>query len=356
MDVLDRQEPVENDEALLNDISIIVSDQEKEVINDTINHLPLLILDQVNHSNVFTQIDLIKGYVPERVAKKLIDFKRNSNEYGTLLIRKLPTDPDLPSTPEDGRVVTNKTSSVSEYCLFLMMMHLGEPIAYADEKEGALIQNICPIKGAEKKQENTGSVYLEFHTEDGFHPHKPDYIGLYCLKSDHERIAKTASASIRRALPHLSSGAISLLRQPFYHIRAAASFSEDEESTPYSNIMPVISGDLLEPEMCIDFFAMEAINSAAQVALDMLKAALLCVAVDYVLTPGDLLIVDNRVAAHARTGFKAHYDGSDRWLQRMFVVQDFRRSRASRAEDGHIVEPLAIELFSSDTQNNESKK
>ncbi|SEM63485.1 hypothetical protein SAMN05444354_12017 [Stigmatella aurantiaca] len=48
----------------------------------------------------------------------------------------------------------------------------GKP--YSDEKEGVLIQNICPVAGHEAKQENTGSTYLGFHTEDGFHPDKPD--------------------------------------------------------------------------------------------------------------------------------------------------------------------------------------
>ncbi len=345
---LDLFTSTEDGEGSLEAISIMLSDQEKEAIQDIIAYLPPIDLRQLDHSNIFTKVELAKSHIPERVATRLIEFKRSSNEYGTLLIRNLPVDAELPPTPEDGRMVTNKTSSISEYCLLLMMMYLGEPIAYADEKEGALIQNICPVKGFENRQENAGSVYLEFHTEDGFHPHKPDHVGLYCLKSDHEKIAKTASASIRRALPLLPSGTISLLRQPLFHIRASASFTGEGEEPTYSSLMPVLSEDLFEPELCVDFFAMEAINSVAQVALDMLKSALLSVTIGCVLTPGDLMIVDNRVAAHARNGFKAHYDGTDRWLQRMFIVQDFRRSRASRAKGGHIVEPLSIELFSAD--------
>ena len=38
------------------------------------------------------------------------------------------------------------------------------------------------------------------------------------------------------------------------------------------------------------------------------------------LEPGDLLMVDNRRAVHARTAFRPRYDGQDRWLQRVYAV------------------------------------
>jgi len=335
-----------NGDCPTNEFNIELNNQERDTISDIINYLPPIDFGRLDGSNIFTLVELAKRHIPEKIATQLIEFKRNSNNYGTLLIRNLPVDPDLPPTPEDGRISPDKTSYVSEYNLLLMMMYLGEPIAYADEKEGALIQNICPVKGFEDKQENIGSTYLEFHMEDGFHPHKPDYIGLYCLRSDHERTAKTGSASVHRALPYLSSKTISLLRQPFYRIRTSSSFSSNEEEFMYSQLMPVISGDNLEPEMCVDFYTMEAVNSVANLALEILKSSLLRVNMDCVLMPGDLMIVDNRVAAHSRTAFKPRYDGKDRWLQRLFVVQDFRRSRGSRFGGGHICVPLSLEFFS----------
>jgi len=35
------------------------------------------------------------------------------------------------------------------------------------------------------------------------------------------------------------------------------------------------------------------------------------------LQKGDLLIIDNRITSHARSKFKALYNGTDRWLQRL---------------------------------------
>lgn len=51
---------------------------------------------------------------------------------------------------------------------------------------------------------------------------------------------------------------------------------------------------------------------------------------DTVLEAGDLLVIDNAVAVHGRTPFTPRFDGTDRWLQRTFVVSDLRSSDAER--------------------------
>ena len=48
------------------------------------------------------------------------------------------------------------------------------------------------------------------------------------------------------------------------------------------------------------------------------------------LRPGDAVFVDNHLAVHGRRPFKARYDGTDRWLKRVSVTRDLRRSRALR--------------------------
>lgn len=37
------------------------------------------------------------------------------------------------------------------------------------------------------------------------------------------------------------------------------------------------------------------------------------------LRPGEMLLINNRKGAHARTAFPARYDGTDRWLQRLYA-------------------------------------
>jgi len=327
----------------MNSFTVHLEDQEQHLVRQIAQELPTIDVGSLDDDALLTTIALASKRIPERLARTLIMFRKNSNDYGTLLFRNLPIDEMLPSTPADGRICRCKTTSISESSLALLMMWLGEPIGYLDEKEGALIQNVCPVQGQENRQENTGSVYLEFHTEDGFHPFKPDFVGLLCLKSDHHHVARTGTASIRKILAHLDEETIAWLRKPLYHIRLASSFTKDLTTVKYSSVLPILSGNDGEPELCMDGHAMEATIPEAQHAMDTLEAALKAALFEVVLLPGDLLIVDNRVAAHTRTAFQPQYDGNDRWLQRMFVVQDFRRSHISRPAGSHVCLPLMVE-------------
>jgi alpha-ketoglutarate-dependent taurine dioxygenase len=52
---------------------------------------------------------------------------------------------------------------------------------------------------------------------------------------------------------------------------------------------------------------------------------------DVVMQPGEFLFIDNCKAVHGRKPFKARYDGADRWLKRINVARDLRKSRSARA-------------------------
>ncbi|MEU8576428.1 TauD/TfdA family dioxygenase [Streptomyces asoensis] len=51
---------------------------------------------------------------------------------------------------------------------------------------------------------------------------------------------------------------------------------------------------------------------------------------EVVLGAGDVCFIDNRNVVHGRRPFHARFDGKDRWLKRVNVVTDLRRSRAER--------------------------
>ncbi len=318
---------------------------ERDEICQLIGTLPPWVDPLPASPDLLTELEITAGKLPSRLSRVLIDFRKRSNEYGTLLIRGMPLDPLLPHTPPDGNPSREKATFYSEYGLLMILSRVGTSIAYVDEKEGLVVTNICPVLGHEARQENTGSLtLLEFHTEDGFHPAKPDFIGLTCLRADHDHVALTLTSSVRRALPMLSSRSIDILRQPLFRIRLASSFAKDRELALCSPSMAVLTGDLLSPHMCVDFHAMEAITSAAVEALSALKNALAASIVGHPLMQGDTLVIDNRVAAHARSPFQPRYDGHDRWLQRSFAVSDFRESRHLRPGDHYVCECLAIEL------------
>lgn len=291
---------------------------------------------------LLTEVELASRGLPRRLLSCLIDFRISGNPYGMLLIRGLPVEQPLPDTPSaDGQGPHWSALATSALTQLAVMSVLGDVIAYADEKKGRLIQDICPVPGAESYQENTGSSLLELHTEDGFHPFKPELISLYCLRGDHQLRANTVTASIRSVLDSLPDGCLGTLREPLFRIRFASSFVGHGGPPRYSAMLPVLSGPLGDPDLCVDFHAMEPTTQDAAQAFALLRKAMSGALVGVVLEPGDMIVVDNRVAVHGRTGFTSCYDGEDRWLRRCFTVADLRRSRGWREPDSRVCIPIS---------------
>jgi L-asparagine oxygenase len=290
---------------------------------------------------------LVRAEVAMRAAspalvESLIDFRINSSRDGVMVVRGMPVDNVLPETPNGGNFGGSwRDLPVSTLGQLMVMSVLGDVISYADEKDGRLIQDVCPVPGAEFRQENTGSSLLELHTEDGFHPTMPHFISLLGLRSDHDRSAVTVGSGIRAALPLLSAGTIDALRRPDFRMRLASSFV-GQDAVAYSHALPVLSGHRDDPDLCVDFHAMEPTTLAAESAFVALRDALMATMVGAVLGPGDLLVVDNRKAVHGRTGFVPRYDGRDRWLRRCFTVTDIRTSSEQRFPDSRVHRPLTI--------------
>lgn len=281
----------------------------------------------------------IRRASPELVAS-LVHFRLMGSRDGIMLLRGLPIDNPLPPTPRGGSFMGSwRELSRSTMTQLMVMSVLGDVISYADEKDGRLIQDICPVPGAEHQQENTGSTLLELHTEDGFHPNKPAFLSLLALRSDHASEAMTVACGIRAVLAQLEPEVVGVLREPWYRIRLASSFAGADVTT-YSRPKPVLSGCLTDPDLCVDFHATEPMNEMARDALEELRQHMFGSLVGVALEPGDMLIVDNRKAVHGRTAFSPRYDSRDRWLRRCFAVADIRMSHPMRYPASRVHRPL----------------
>lgn len=277
--------------------------------------------------------------LPQRVLEALQRFRLCGDDSGYLLLRGMPTDPEVPATP--GRQAPEIVLPVAAANLLLTASVVGDPVAYADERDGVLIQDICPVEGAEEAQGGDGSVLFEFHTENGFHPLRPEYLALIGLRADPDGVARTIVGSLRRALPMLDEKDLVLLRQPLYRCRLAASFghrAHERYSLPY----PVLTGSTESPDLSIDFAAMKADSEEASRALRNMMEALVSVQDLIAVQPGSLLLIDNRSAVHGRTDFVPRYDGHDRWLRRVFICADVRRTQSARAGPSHVIAPLPV--------------
>lgn len=295
--------------------------------------------DAIDDEALLLQCAVAMRTVAADLLGALLTFRVASSHDGVLLLRGMPVDAQLPPTPPDGVFGGDwRDLAVSTIGQLMVMSALGDVVAYADEKDGRLVQDVAPIPGAQDRQENSGSVLLELHTEDGFHPHKPDFLSLFGLRADHDRRAFTLAGGLRPILPLLDPRHAATLRRPEFRIRLASSFVGDR--VVFADPVPVLAGSDEDPDLCVDFHAMEALTPAADDALEALRRLVLSGLVGTVLGPGDLLIVDNGKAVHGRTAFTPRHRHDDRWLRRCFAVSDLRASRPALRPHSRVHHPL----------------
>ncbi|WP_346072792.1 clavaminate synthase family protein [Saccharopolyspora thermophila] len=262
-------------------------------------------------------------------------FRRDSGTTGALVINGLPLGPgEVPDTPMvEGSV--QRTATVPAAVLMMVATGLGDPAAFRPEKSGALVQDVVPVPGKEEFQGNAGSVLLSFHVENAFHPHRPDFVMLSCLRADHEAVAGLRTACIRQVFGLLSGPARETLFRAEFVTEPPPSFGAVEgDATPHA----VLTGAVDDPDIKIDFSATKPLTERAREAMDELQKLFADNAHTHYLKPGSMAIVDNRVTVHGRTAFQPRYDGKDRWLQRTFSLADFRASRAHRTADGYVLD------------------
>ncbi|MFE2755828.1 TauD/TfdA family dioxygenase [Actinosynnema sp. NPDC059335] len=277
---------------------------------------------------------LLTCHLPARLARTLRHYRHDSGVAGTLLVTGLPIeDAALPDTPTVAESV-ERTATVPAALAVLLGSHLGEVGSYRAEKSGALVHNVVPVHGLEDSQSNAGSeAELAFHTENAFHPHRPDYLGLICLREDHEKRARTLVSSIRHALPLLDPHDRAVLHSARFVTAPPPSFHSGADTRP----QPVLTGDPEDPDVCVDFAATTALDPGAATALDRLRLALAESATGVVLRAGDMVFVDNRLVLHGRSRFLPRYDGRDRWLHRIYLHLDNRRTRGHRPANGAVL-------------------
>ena len=264
------------------------------------------------------------------LAPELVDaldaFAADPGPSGAMVIRDVPLG-RIPATPATPITPTAKDRK-SELALLALATKLGEPVGYAPEHGGSIVQNLVPTRGDVGRQTSTSSgVDLAFHTETAFHPFLPRYLLLLCLRGD--PAAATTLASVADVLPALDSETIATLRQPLFRTAVDESFG-GERGVPHGPRRPVLGGPSDRPWLCWDEELTSAETPEATRALASLQAAVAERHRSIVLAEGDLLVVDNTRCVHGRSPFDARFDGTDRWLQRTFVVADLAPSAADR--------------------------
>nr|WP_296068806.1 TauD/TfdA family dioxygenase [uncultured Actinoplanes sp.] len=298
-------------------------------------------------------IDLA-AQLPSTVCELSRLLTRGTGSGGIALIRGVPLgDAVAIPTPE---VLSAESSSPAESDVERLMLVLagafGNPFSFASQQRGRLVLDIFPVRGQESSQLGSSSKeMMEWHAEHAFHPRRAHHILLLCLRNDQKVATRYAFASDLK----LSPDVIDELRRPQFVIipdeshseayNAAMAGARNNGSTPFSTITTMASQPrriaVLEGHddvtISVDFPYMPAgLHSArANAALCALREAIEEIAESVVLGPGDLLVLDNRRGVHAREGFTARYDGTDRWLKQL-SVRSRSRSSSPGESDVHV--------------------
>ncbi len=267
-----------------------------------------------------------KAALPGTLAAQVDAFRTSPPPAGCMLLKGLPVG-ELPPTPALPTDPVDK-SNATEVLLLTFASLLGEPVGYQPEHGGDVVQNIVPVEKSSASQTSTSSkVDLMFHTEAAFHPHRPRYLLLFCLRGDPD--ARTTVASIHSALPFLPADVIDVLFQPRFRCAVDESYLHGRSNVLGAPIA-VLTGTLVDPAMVFDQDLMVGMDEEAEEALAALGHALSEHHDGVVLESGDLIIIDNQMVVHGRSPFTARFDGTDRWLQRAFVVEDLGPSAGER--------------------------
>ena len=330
---------------------ISLTDEECASIRSLLNELTSK-YSSVEEEQFLAEACVYAHELPRRIRSFLNEFKQSERPGICLISGYSLNDESLGTTPSHWKAKPAHSPALAEEMLLVLYGSLlGDVFGWGTEQDGHIVHDVFPIKENEDKQISTSSAQtIWWHTEDAFHAFSGDYVGMFCLRNSDQ--VPTTYACLDRV--HLKPEQINVLFQPRYliypdtsHLESNGSHSHEkaEDQSLHSarqkiqqmsvnpNRISVLFGHPQCPYVRIDPYFMKHLDDdkEAQQALDGLVTLIDEVLASVVLQPGDCCFIDNCRTVHGRKAFKARYDGTDRWLKRICVTRDLKKSRSARS-------------------------
>lgn len=302
--------------------------EENKQIQELLSELQEVYTSPCDEAFLF-EARIIANKLPGRIVSALNHFRYSEEHNGLFLLRGFFIDDiKVGATPSIIGKEQDEFSAKREGCLLMLLVSLlGDAMGWSSQREGALINNILPVKGHEEEQLSTGSmVDLDWHTEEAFHPFRADYLTLMCMRNPDG--IPTLAGSIQDI--NIDEHTKKVLFAPRFIFDTDNNF-QNMKSMELS-AEPVLFGDFAHPYVKIDPSFMHTLpgDIEAQEALKLITDEFKKALKEIILLQGDVLFIDNYRAVHGRKGFKPRFDGTDRWLKRVNITVDLRKSRALR--------------------------
>ncbi len=249
---------------------------------------------------------------------------------GITVLSNLTVAEDVGPTPESWRSADTPKSRPDAFTALLLGSVLGDPIAWSAQQSGRVVTDVLPSPGMERSDVSASSAKeLSWHTEDAFSPYRADWVGLLCLRNPHG-VATTVSQLAAGELPEAVER---VLREDRFILAPDPAHELDGRTEPDVPPIALLTGPPDAPTLRADRDFMRAVpgDDEAEAALKHLIGHLDGRLTDVVLRPGDMAFIDNTTFVHGRRSFQATYSPTERWLKRVNVVRDIRRTRPGRA-------------------------
>lgn len=221
------------------------------------------------------------------------------------------------------------------FMLAIVASAVGRPFGWLGQQEGRLITDLVPTKGQEAQQVGaSSSTPLTLHTEDAFHPRRSTHFALFGLRNPKK--VGTTLAPCDQAWKRLDSDSRKILMTPGAVILPDDSYSDFDNSAPDSMTAVWERDHGLGLRFDPAYTDRSTGSRRWWQAYEKLAAALDSVTYSVPIAPGQLVIINNDTCVHGRVPFTADYNGTDRWMLRINMMEhNTQRLTTESAEPGY---------------------
>lgn len=323
-----------------------LDDLENKAISDLVDQV-LLNVQSVDCETFLGQAGLLAQELPFGLRAFLHNYKQNDDKNPTALVSGYVIDQDrIGKSPQHWKDSLFKSSTLREEIFFVLCGSLiGNPIGWSTQQSGRIVHEIFPTRQHETDQVGFSSKgTLEWHTEDAFHPLRGDYIALMCMRNPTNTptlVASNTDIDLTQENYRPLFKSSFKIKPDDSHLSvtcedAEVSLRKAQDNMHKLNDNPdevsVLFGCPAHPYWRVDPFLMEMPRDKEdRNALNMLINEINQNMMEVILSAGDILFCDNYRTVHGRAPFTPKYHGWDRWLKRLNIVIDLRKSRSSRS-------------------------
>ena len=274
-------------------------------------------------------IAVIAHDLPIRLRRFISGIRHDESMHAIVISGHDIDDRGLGGTPLSWNTEPSDGARHAGAVLLLHAALLGDVFSWTTQQEGRLLADVHPIRGMEESLVSASSESeLNWHTEDAFSPYRADYVGLFCLRSP----LGTPTTLSYADTSELPDDVVRVLTEPRF-----VCLPDDSHRIAGGNVRPaprpVLSGPPEAMTLRIDRDFTRAVqgDTEAEAALCRLIEHIDANVYEVGLSAGEIGFIDNRTAVHGRRSFTPTYDGCDRWLKRVNIAVDLRRTRPGRA-------------------------